>query len=145
MAYFSLYFRGEIRINFTCDILRELKRQGFQPFMAYKSIDLGDEIHEIIKKVINHSKSAIVILRFASSKHFLYELVLILERNMTSKYFIISIFYYVKTADVKHQLEKFGAAFEHIKKQHKYDKMEEWIAGLASIGGILGKEFEEQK
>ncbi|KAK1359940.1 hypothetical protein POM88_044414 [Heracleum sosnowskyi] len=141
-----LSFRGEIRRNFTCHVSRELKRKGFQPFMDSESIKPGDEIHEIIKKAIKHSKSAIVILsdEFASSKHCLNELVLILERNRMPEYFIIPVFYYVETDDVKHRLGKFGAAFEQMKKQHKYYQVEEWITALASIGGILGKEIKEQ-
>lgn len=140
-----LSFRGEIRRNFTCHFDKELKRKGFQPFMDCRSIRLGDDIDETIKKAIKYSKSAIVIIseEFASSKSCLNELVLILERNRTSRYFIIPIFYHVDTDDVKHQSGKFGAAFERIKKQHKDDKLEEWKTALARIGGILGKEIKE--
>lgn len=114
--------------------------------MDNENISLGGEIDETIKKAIKYSKSAIVILsnKFASSKHCLNELVLILERNRTSKYFVIPIFYYIETDDVKHQLGKFGAALQQL-KQNNNDKMEEWRAALAQIGGILGKEIKEKK
>ncbi|XP_074332647.1 uncharacterized protein LOC141670613 isoform X2 [Apium graveolens] len=49
-----------------------------------------------------------------------------------------------KTDDVKHQLGKFGAALQQL-KQNNNDKMEEWRAALAQIGGILGKEIKEKK
>ncbi|KAK1368889.1 hypothetical protein POM88_034981 [Heracleum sosnowskyi] len=115
--------------------------------MDNENINLGDKIDETIKKAIKYSKSAIVILsdKFASSKHCLNELVLILERNTTSKYFVIPIFYYVETDDVNHQLGKFGDAFKQLKKQHNDDKIEKWRAALAQIGGILGKEIKEKK
>lgn len=141
-----LSFRSEVRKNFTCHLFDALKRKGFGPFMDSENIQLGDEIYERIKKAIKHSKSAIIILsnEFASSKACLNELLLILERNRTSKYFIIPIFYYVETDDVKHQLGDFGAAFERIQNQHNQDIVEQWRAALANIGGILGKEIKEK-
>ena len=124
-----LSFGGETRNNFTRYLYEKLKLQGFQPFMDRENIDLGDEIDGRIKKAIKYSKSAIIVLseNYPSSKHCLDELVHILERNRTSKYFIIPVFYYVEAADVKYRRGKFGDAFEHVKKRYG-EKMEQWSA-----------------
>ncbi|XP_017250141.1 probable disease resistance protein At4g19530 [Daucus carota subsp. sativus] len=141
-----LSFRGDTRNNFTCYLYEELKRQGFQPFMDRANIGIGDDIHGIIKKAIKYSKSAIVVIsdNYPSSSHCLNELVHVLERNRTSKYFIIPIFYYVEARNVKYQLGKFGAAFEHVKKRESNEKVKEWRAALAEVGDILAEEINEK-
>lgn len=142
-----LSFRGETRNNFTCYLYEKLKLQGFKAFMDRENIHVGDEIDGKIKKAIKYSKSAIIVLseNYPSSKHCLDELVHILERNRTSKYFIIPIFYYVEAADVKHQRGKFGDAFEHVKKRHNNEHVVKWRAALAEVGDILAKEINEKE
>lgn len=141
-----LSFRGETRNNFTCYLYEKLKLQGFKPFMDRENIHVGDEIDGKIKKAIKYSKSAIIVLseNYPSSRHCLDELVHILERNRTSKYFIIPIFYYVAAADVKYQRGKFGDALEHVKKRHNNEKVVKWRAALAEVGDILAKEINEK-
>ncbi|KAK1372938.1 hypothetical protein POM88_029131 [Heracleum sosnowskyi] len=141
-----LSFRGETRNNFTCYLYEKLKLQGLTPFMDRENILVGDGIDEKIKKAIKYSKSAVIVLseNYSSSKHCLDELLHILERNRTSKYFIIPIFYYVEAADVKYQKGKFGDAFEHVKKRHNIEKVEKWKAALAEVGDILAKEINEK-
>ena len=138
-----LSFKGETRNKFTCFLYDALRAEGFETFMDKEDIHAGDEVDSRIQDGIRGSMSAIIVFsqNYAFSTWCLDELLLILERKKTSRYFIIPIFYKVKPADIKHQLENYGAALEKHKARHK-DKVEKWRQALAEVGNILGEHVE---
>ncbi|XP_074355590.1 uncharacterized protein LOC141695231 isoform X2 [Apium graveolens] len=136
-----LSFKGETRDNFTCFLYEALRNEGFLPFMDKTDIHVGDEVNVAIKEGIRNSMSAIIIFspNYASSTWCLEELVLILQRMKTSKYFIIPIFYEVRTRDIKHQLGNYSSALEKHRLRGHGDKVEKWKQALDEVGNILGE------
>lgn len=135
-----LSFKGETRENFTCFLYEALKDEGFVAFMDKTDIQVGDEVHFTIKEGIRNSMSAIIIFssNYASSTWCLDELVLILKRMKSSRYFVIPILYEVETGDIKHQLGNYGSALEKHRVRHG-DKVEKWRQALEEIGNVLGE------
>lgn len=140
-----LSFRGEIRQNFTLFLYEALKDKGYIAFMDTSNIGVGDEVDSTIKEGIRDSKSAIIIFsqNYAYSTWCLDELVLILEqKKKDSSFFIIPIFYDVKTQDIKHQLGNYGKALEKHRKRHGDRRVDKWRKALVEVGNIFGKHVE---
>lgn len=139
-----LSFKGETRNKFTCFLFEALKAQGFEIFMDKETIRVGDEVDSRIQDGIRGSMSAIVVFseNYAYSTWCLDELLLILERKRTSRYFIIPIFYEVEPADIRHQRGSFGDALEKHKKRHSVEKVEKWRHALFEVANILGEHVQ---
>nr|XP_017234331.1 PREDICTED: disease resistance protein RLM3-like isoform X2 [Daucus carota subsp. sativus]XP_017234333.1 PREDICTED: disease resistance protein RLM3-like isoform X2 [Daucus carota subsp. sativus]XP_017234334.1 PREDICTED: disease resistance protein RLM3-like isoform X2 [Daucus carota subsp. sativus]XP_017234335.1 PREDICTED: disease resistance protein RLM3-like isoform X2 [Daucus carota subsp. sativus] len=111
--------------------------------MDKTDIRVGDEVSLTIKEGIRNSMSAIIVFskNYADSTWCLDELVLILERNRNSRYFILPIFYEVEIRDIRHQLGNYGLALEKHKARHN-DKIEKWREALVEVSNIFGEHVE---
>ncbi|XP_074359354.1 disease resistance protein RPV1-like [Apium graveolens] len=138
-----LSFKGETRDKFTCFLYDALRAEGFVAFMDKNDIRVGDGVDLTIREGIRNSMSAIIIFspNYANSAWCLDELVLILERNRNSKYFVMPIFYEVEIGDIKHQLGKYGQALDKHRARHN-DKVDRWREALVEVGNILGHRVE---
>lgn len=139
-----LNFRGETRNEFTCFLYEALKAEGFKVFMDKSEVEVGDEVRDTIEEGIKNSMSAMVIFSpdYAKSTWCLDELVLILNRLKSSRYFIIPIFYNVRSRDIKHQLGNYGIALKKHRERHGDDKVEIWRQALVEVGNILAEHVE---
>lgn len=139
-----LSFRGETRKEFTCFLYEALKAEGFVAFMDKCDIPVGDEVASTIKEGIRNSTSAIIIFSqdYANSKWCLDELVLILQRRQTSKYFIIPIFYDVRIEDIKNPHGNYARALEKHMEKHSANKVVEWRKALEEVGRLRGIHLE---
>lgn len=107
-----LSFKGETRDKFICFLYEALKAEGFVAFMDKSDIGVGDGLDTTIKDGIKNSMSAIVVFsqNYAYSTWCLDELVLILERNKNSRYFVIPVFYEVDIGDISELWPRAGAS-----------------------------------
>lgn len=141
-----LSFKSETRESFTRFLYEALKDEGFVAFMDTTDIHVGDKVNCTIKEGIRNSMSAIIVFssNYASSTWCLDELVLILGRMKSSRYFIIPIFYEVKVRDIKHQLGNYSSALEKHRLRHGDKVVEKWKQALAEVENIFGEHVEGQ-
>lgn len=115
-----------------------LKNIQLRTFYYVERENLGCCINEKLQVGVKHSASAIIIFskEFARSNWCLYELVLILERNRTSVYPIIPIYYdEVNYWDLTFEKESiYQEALENLRVIYGEKKVNEWKEALKDVG-----------
>ncbi|KAK3416821.1 hypothetical protein EUGRSUZ_H02581, partial [Eucalyptus grandis] len=101
----------------------------------------GEQIGPDLFSAIKNSKILIPIIsvNYGSSKWCLDELVQIMEcKNNNTRYLVLPIFYKVKPAHVRHQIESFGDAFRTREKRFNPKIMEKWKQALKEVSDLKG-------
>lgn len=139
-----LSFKGETRDKLACFLYDALKADGFEAFMDKETIGVGEELDSRIRNGIKGSMSAIVLFsqNYAFSTWCLDELVLLLERNRNSRYFIIPIFYDVEPSHIRYQLGSYGAALEKHRMRYDKEKVDKWRQALEEVANIVGEHVQ---
>ncbi|KAI4318749.1 hypothetical protein MLD38_032419 [Melastoma candidum] len=144
-----LSFRGEDnhgRGDFVGHLNTALNRAGITTFFADESLKIGQDISCEIRRAIENSRIAIVVLseNFPSSRWCLDELVKICECKEARGLAVKPVFYNVEPSDVRRLNGRFGDAFKESSKRAVRDgtpeRVEKWGKALNEVGNLMGWE-----
>jgi len=141
-----LSFRGEdTRHGFTGNLYKALCVRGIYTFIDDEELQSGEEITPSLRKAIEESRIAIVVLshNYASSSFCLDELVVILDCK-NKGLLVIPVFYKVDPSDVRHQKESYGEALT--KRQRRFEdveKVQKWKMALRQVADLSGYHFKD--
>ena len=148
-----LSFRGEdTRKRFTDHLYKALVNAGFRTFRDEDHAERGEPIGSELKKAIQGSRSSVIVFSkgYSSSRWCLDELVIILNRRrISSRYFVLPVFYDVDPTHVRKQTGSFAEAFlryDKIIEEEKDEKKEEewrkkvkiWREALQEVADLIG-------
>ncbi|XP_050108711.1 TMV resistance protein N-like isoform X2 [Malus sylvestris] len=147
-----LSFRGvDTRKGFVSHLHHELSKcQGITTFMDDRELEGGTSIHPELRRAIEESHIAIVVLspNYASSKWCLDELTTIL-RCMESRNSVLPVFYQTDPSDVGNQRGCFAEAFakheQNSSSTEDKEKVVQWKADLKKVSKICGWHSKESK
>ena len=135
-----LSFRGtDTRDNITSHIFTALDAKKIETYIDYR-LERGTEISPSLLKAIKGSKIAVVIFseHYADSEWCLEELSKIVDCMEKRGQTVIPVFYKVEPAHVRHQKDKFGEAFEEVRKKSTADEVKSWRAALKAVANLSG-------
>ncbi|KAF8023113.1 hypothetical protein BT93_F0570 [Corymbia citriodora subsp. variegata] len=139
-----LSFRGlDTREGFTDHLYHGLVDAGIHAFRDDDDLRQGEQIGPDLLEAIMNSKILIPIIsiNYGSSKWCLDELVQMMEcKNNNTRHLVLPIFYKVKPAHVRHQIESFGDAFRTREKRFGPKTMEKWKQALKGVSDLKGWE-----
>ncbi|XP_004289200.1 PREDICTED: toll/interleukin-1 receptor-like protein [Fragaria vesca subsp. vesca] len=138
-----LSFRGEdTRYGFTDHLYSALCRTGIDTFRDTEELPRGDSIAPELRKAIEESKFAVIILspNYADSKWCLDELAYVLSCKKTRGLRVFPVFYHVEPSEIRKQTGKFGRAFVNHKKAFKDNtcKVDNWRQDLKEVADVSG-------
>lgn len=132
-----LTFRGEdTRKNIVSHLHKELVNKGIVTFKDDQRLEIGDSISEEIRRAIQDSRFALVVLSKtdASSSWCLDELLLIMDLCLKKEMKVVPIFYGVDPSCVRNQIGSFS-----LDKHQGSDKVTNWRQALTQIASVSGK------
>ncbi|PNX97809.1 disease resistance protein (TIR-NBS-LRR class) [Trifolium pratense] len=136
-------FRGEdTRRSFVSILYAGLSNAGIRTFLDNEELIKGDELGPALKKAIEESHIAIVVLskNYAESSWCLDELVHIMECRDYYGQVVIPVFYDIDPSDVRKQTGNFGEALK-VTARKKQDRLSEWRTALTQVANISGYHF----
>ncbi|KAL1217628.1 TMV resistance protein N [Cardamine amara subsp. amara] len=138
-----LSFRGfDTRCNFVSFFYKELNRCNIQTFKDDKDLKSGQRISSVLNSAIEESRFAVVVVskKYTASRWCLEELVKIMDLQKEDKIEVIPIFYGVKPADVRWQIEVVAEHFEKHEGRVDVDleKVASWRQALIDLAAISG-------
>lgn len=143
-----LSFRGrDTRRSITSNLYYRLRRRGVKTFMDDPELQVGDVISPALRKAIEESRFAIVVLseNFAHSSWCLEELAKICQCMQDNR--ILPLFYHVDPTDVRYQKKSFETAFNRHEKsrRHKTEKVKQWRDALNKVANFSGWHTQNYK
>ncbi|KAI3739634.1 hypothetical protein L2E82_30044 [Cichorium intybus] len=149
-----LSFRGvDTRRSFTDHLHKALIDANIETFLDDEEIETGEDLKPELESAIKASRASIIVLskNYATSTWCLDELVLILEKRMTSNHIVIPIFYHVEPTHVRKQQGSFGDAMakhkqtmeaetNENKRSQLAQKMDRWIKALTEVANLKGND-----
>ncbi|KAK9071846.1 hypothetical protein SSX86_008276 [Deinandra increscens subsp. villosa] len=154
-----LSFRGvDTRLSFVDHLHHALIDANLKTFLDDDEIETGDDLRPELKRAIRESRASVIVLstNYASSTWCLDELVLILERRLTSDHLVIPIFYHVEPTHVRKQESSFGVAMEEHKRRlleaeantqkrsPVAEKINGWSKALTEVAQVKGKDAKSR-
>ncbi|CAJ2635033.1 unnamed protein product [Trifolium pratense] len=136
-------FRGEdTRRSFVSILYAGLSNAGIRTFLDNEELIKGDELGPALKKAIEESHIAIVVLskNYAESSWCLDELVHIMECRDYYGQVVIPVFYDIDPSDVRKQTGNFGEALK-VTARKKQDRLSEWRTALTQVALLSGFHF----
>ncbi|VVA91669.1 unnamed protein product [Arabis nemorensis] len=134
-----LSFRGEdTRKTIASHLYAALESRGIVTFKDDKRLEKGDHISDELRRALNGSSFALVVLseNYATSRWCLMELQLIMEFMKEGRLEVIPVFYGVDPSVVRHQLGSF--ALERYQGPKMADKVHRWREALNLIANLSG-------
>ncbi|KAF3456181.1 hypothetical protein FNV43_RR00831 [Rhamnella rubrinervis] len=142
-----LSFRGDTRNNFTSHLHKALRDKGIHTFLYDDGLERGRAISVELRKAIEGSRCAVVILSggYASSRWCLDELVKILQCMKDLKQIVIPIFYHVDPSHVRKQIGSIGEAFQRHEQDFGHDlpKVKTWRTAFTEVGNLAGCHLQD--
>ncbi|KAL6195120.1 hypothetical protein ACLB2K_030741 [Fragaria x ananassa] len=137
-----LSFRGrDTRRSITSNLYYRLQRRGVKTFMDDPELQVGDVISPALRKAIEESRFAIVVLseNFAHSSWCLEELAKICE-CMEGSNIIFPVFYNVEPSDVRYRTKSFAEALNKHESygRHTLENVLRWNDALSKVSNFSG-------
>ena len=142
-----LSFRGkDTRKGFAYHLYKALVRAQIKTFFDDRELKTGEDISAALLRAIEASKVSVVICseNYGSSKWCLDELVKILECHDSKEQIVFPVFYKVEPAHVRHQIKRFGQAFDGLKQSHGDDRIAGWKAALTKLANLSGFTYGDE-
>lgn len=134
-----LSFRGEdTRKAFVSHLYVALDSKGIATFKDDQKLEIGDHISDKLRKAIEGSRFAVVVLseNYATSRWCLMELHLIMERMRHGKLDVFPVFYGVDPSAVRHQRGSFDLG--RYQGPETADTVLRWGEALNLIASLSG-------
>ncbi|XP_010476918.1 PREDICTED: TMV resistance protein N-like [Camelina sativa] len=138
-----LGFRGEdTRKTFVSHLYAALDRKRIVTFKDDQRLEIGDHISDKLRRAIEVSRFAVVVLseNYATSRWCLMELQLIMERMSHGKIDVFPVFYRVDPSAVRHQRGNF--ALDSHRSRETADTILRWGEALNLIASLTGVDSE---
>ncbi|XP_010498130.1 PREDICTED: disease resistance protein RPP4-like [Camelina sativa] len=135
-----LSFRGEdTRKTIVSHLYAALESRGIVTFKDDKRLEIGDHISDELRRALDGSSFAIVVLseNYATSRWCLLELQLIMELMKEGRLEVFPIFYGVDPSVVRHQLGSF-ALEKYQGRPQMADKVLRWREALNLVANLSG-------
>ncbi|XP_039166877.1 disease resistance protein RPV1-like [Eucalyptus grandis] len=141
-----LSFKGEdTRKTFVDHLYNGLIDAGIRVFRDDNELREGEVIGTNLLQAIKNSKISIPIIsqNYASSKWCLQELVEMTECTKSIGHVVLPVFYRVKPAHVRYQIERFGKTFSHLSRKYLKEDVAKWKQALQEVASLKGWESEK--
>ncbi|KAG7586845.1 Toll/interleukin-1 receptor homology (TIR) domain [Arabidopsis thaliana x Arabidopsis arenosa] len=146
-----LSFRGlDTRRNFISFLYKEFVRRNIRTFKDDKELENGRRISPELKRAIEESKFAVVVVsvNYAASPWCLDELVKIMDFENKGSITVMPIFYGVDPCHLRRQSGDVAEQFKkHEAREEDLDKVASWrraLTNLASISGDCSLKCEDE-
>ncbi|CAA0331990.1 unnamed protein product [Arabidopsis thaliana] len=146
-----LSFRGlDTRRNFISFLYKELVRRKIRTFKDDKELENGRRISPELKRAIEESKFAVVVVsvNYAASPWCLDELVKIMDFENKGSITVMPIFYGVDPCHLRRQIGDVAEQFKkHEAREEDHEKVASWrraLTSLASISGDCSSKWEDE-
>ncbi|AAD55641.1 Similar to NL27 [Arabidopsis thaliana] len=137
-----LSFRGvDTRRNFISFLYKEFVRRKIRTFKDDKELENGRRISPELKRAIEESKFAVVVVsvNYAASPWCLDELVKIMDFENKGSITVMPIFYGVDPCHLRRQIGDVAEQFKkHEAREEDHEKVASWRRALTSLASISG-------
>ncbi|KAK2352792.1 disease resistance protein RUN1 [Trifolium repens] len=133
-------FRGkDTRAKFVSHLYAALSNAGINTFLDDENLQKGEELGATLKRAIEGSQIAIVVLSkyYVESSWCLNELVHIMECHKTYGQIVIPVFYYVDPSVVRSQRASFGDALIFTARKREA-LLSNWRGALTQVADLSG-------